>query len=86
MKITELEIKNFKSLKNAQMTDIPDIVVLAGPNGVGKSSVLEAILCFKEAVGTYYGGWQNAGLFCVDSEFAEIKIKFHIYPEEPVYE
>jgi predicted ATPase len=85
MKITELEIKNFRSLKNVHMTNIPDIVVLAGPNGVGKSSVLEAILCLKETLGSYYGGWQKKGVVCVDAPFAEISIKFKMYPEESAY-
>lgn len=63
MKITALKIKNFKSLKNVHMADIPDIIVLAGPNGIGKSSILEAILCFKETLETYYGDGKRKMLF-----------------------
>jgi AAA15 family ATPase/GTPase len=53
MKISYLKLQNFKNLKFFELDDIPDLVVLAGPNGVGKSSVLEAISFAKEVLAPY---------------------------------
>jgi len=49
MFIKEINIKNFRHLKDvrlgpfAQPPDQCDLVVLAGPNGGGKSSILELL-------------------------------------------
>jgi predicted ATPase len=85
MKIKDLTIKNFKSLVDFELLDAPDVVVLAGPNGTGKSSVLEAIVFFKESIGPYYG-WTLPG-FVVNTgaSFAEISVKFKVFPEEKAY-
>jgi AAA15 family ATPase/GTPase len=40
-------------LKEFDIEDVPDMVVLAGPNGVGKSSVLQAIAYLKEVIAPY---------------------------------
>lgn len=61
------------------------MVILAGSNGTGKSSVLEAIICFKENIGPYHRYTQTGGLVNVDAEFAEIAISFKIFPEEKEY-
>lgn len=53
MKVSSLKIKNFKNIKEFYLTDIPDVVVLAGKNGAGKSSVLEAIILSKDALRPY---------------------------------
>ena len=84
MRIEELEIQNFKGLKNVCMTNIPNIVVIAGPTGVGKSSILEAIACFKEKTAPYHS-WNKPGLVCIDSTIAEIKITFQLFPEDLEY-
>lgn len=55
MKIRKLSIKGFKNIRNFQMEQIPDLVVLAGPNGCGKTSVFDAIRFFKSMVGPYSG-------------------------------
>lgn len=44
MIITELELTNFKKHKHAKFTFIPGSNMIIGPNYVGKSSLLEAIL------------------------------------------
>ena len=53
MRITALKITNFKALKNLEIASIGDIVVLAGPNGCGKTCVLDAIRLLKSAYGGY---------------------------------
>ena len=41
MRINELYIRNLKGIREVHMKNVPDIVVKAGPNGCGKSSVLD---------------------------------------------
>lgn len=53
MKIREITIKNFKSIIALHMDNIPDLVVIAGPNGCGKTSIFDAIRIFKAIVGPY---------------------------------
>ncbi|MGL5270626.1 MAG: AAA family ATPase [Selenomonadaceae bacterium] len=50
MKIVSFRIENFKNLSFAESNEVDDLMVLAGPNGVGKSSVLEALVFWKEAM------------------------------------
>lgn len=45
MRIREIKLTNFKGFTDATITDIPDsarLVLLVGPNGCGKSSVIDA--------------------------------------------
>ena len=50
MRITELIIRNFKSISNMQISDIENALILVGQNNTGKSAVLDAI----RAVGGSY--------------------------------
>lgn len=43
MRITYLHIKNFKSIKDLEIKDIEDVLILVGRNNAGKSIVLDAI-------------------------------------------
>jgi predicted ATPase len=54
MNIVDLEIENFKAIKKVSLTNLGDIVVIAGPNGCGKSCILDAIRLVKSC----YGGYQ----------------------------
>ena len=85
MRIQNLTIRNYKSLVEFQIEDAPDIVVLAGPNGTGKSSVLEAIVLLKEGLGPYHGWTLSGDLVNTGAKFAEISASFRIYPEEITY-
>ena len=53
MRIKELEIQNFRGVKHARFENLGSTVVLAGPNGCGKSSVLDAIRFLKSSYGGY---------------------------------
>ncbi|GAG75575.1 unnamed protein product, partial [marine sediment metagenome] len=46
MKIRELSIQRFKSLKKVSMKKIGDLIILIGANGSGKSNLLEALTLF----------------------------------------
>jgi predicted ATPase len=43
MKVKQIQIKNFKSLVNVQMTNPNPFTVFVGPNGAGKSNIFEAL-------------------------------------------
>jgi len=46
MKIREIEIHNYRSLKELKMDNLGDFVILVGKNGSGKSNILEALELF----------------------------------------
>jgi predicted ATPase len=41
MKISSIEIHNFKTFQDAKTTNIPDLAVFIGKNGSGKSSFFD---------------------------------------------
>lgn len=43
MKIKKIQIKNFKSIEDITLEDIPPLMVLVGPNGSGKSNFVDAL-------------------------------------------
>lgn len=51
MRISKIIIENFRGLKRAVLKDCADLNVLLGPNGCGKSSVLEALYLASAAFG-----------------------------------
>lgn len=53
MKIEALKIVNFKALKHLDIPSAGEMVILAGPNGCGKTCVLDAIRLLKSAYGGY---------------------------------
>lgn len=54
MKIVDLLVENFRAINKVELSDLQDMVVIAGPNGCGKSCVLDSIRLFKSV----YGGYQ----------------------------
>ena len=54
MKIENITINNFRGIRAASLTDLHNMVVIAGQNGSGKSCVLDAIRLLKSV----YGGYQ----------------------------
>jgi predicted ATP-dependent endonuclease of OLD family len=68
MKLTTLSIQNFRAITNLLLDDLSDAVVLAGPNGCGKSFVLDAVRLLKSAYGSYeQDEWQTwLGEFQID--------------------
>lgn len=53
MRISKLELTDYKCFEHLVLDDLGDRVVLVGPNGCGKSAILEAIAVLKEYIGTY---------------------------------
>jgi hypothetical protein len=53
MKIRNLAISNFKAIEQIDLHDLKDVIVIAGPNGCGKSTIFDAIRFWKTTIGTY---------------------------------
>ena len=54
MRIVNLLVENFRAINRVELTALQDMIVIAGPNGCGKSCILDAIRLFKSV----YGGYQ----------------------------
>src|SRR5690349_18772652 len=54
MKIRSLQIENFRAVNRVALEDLGDTVVIAGPNGCGKTQIYHAIRLLKST----YGGYQ----------------------------
>jgi len=54
MRFSSLRIENFRGIKDLILPDLREMVVIAGPNGCGKTNVLDAIRLLK----SFYGGYQ----------------------------
>ena len=95
MKIRKLVIKNFKNISNLSMDDIPNLVVIAGPNGSGKTSIFETIRVFKASMGPYTNQDMstiqremnnNLGNFVtLDKEECIITVSFELSSDEKLY-
>lgn len=61
MRIVNFRIENYRNLRLAECTSVPDFMMVCGGNGCGKSSLLEALMTAKEHAGSY-------GNFAFDSK------------------
>lgn len=55
MRIDEIEVKNFRGIRDINLVALQNTVVIAGANGSGKSCIFDAIRLLKSA----YGGYQQ---------------------------
>ena len=55
MRFHQLQIHNFRAISRFEVNSLAKLVIIAGPNGCGKSQVLDAIRLLKSA----YGGYQS---------------------------
>lgn len=45
--LQQLDIKEFRGIKNLQLNDFGDVSVIVGENNIGKTTILEAISLFE---------------------------------------
>ena len=77
MKITRLAVENFKAIERIEMQAIEDMVVIAGPNGCGKSCILDSIRLVKSLYGGYVvNEWQQwTGEFLINLQHSKWEMK-----------
>ncbi|WP_282016085.1 AAA family ATPase [Marinifilum flexuosum] len=85
MKIVNFSIENFKNIKKAEYNNLSDFIVICGGNGCGKSSILEALMTAKEAIGGYGYFQLNPNCVSADAEYCDIKIDFELNETEVNY-
>lgn len=68
MRFESLTVRNFRAIRHFEITDLADVVLIAGPNGCGKSAALDAVRLLKSLYGGYqYDEWRHwFGEFQID--------------------
>jgi DNA replication and repair protein RecF len=74
MKVTRLDIRNLRSLRDASIAPDPGLNLITGENGAGKSSVLEALHLM--AYGRSFRGRVRDGIVRTGSEALEIFVEW----------
>lgn len=93
MKLESIRLQNFRSFKDAEMRNIPNLCILVGANGVGKSTIFSVFDFLKDSMASNVnsalsrlGG--NRGFREVRSRNAEgpieIEIKFRATAKSPL--
>ena len=76
MKITDLDIRNFKSIHHIHLQDIENALILVGQNNTGKTTVLDAI---RATLGDYRIEDEDFG---EDGANIEIELTLHFSAED----
>lgn len=50
MKLESIRLQNFRSFKDAEMRNIPNLCILVGANGVGKSTIFSVFDFLKDSM------------------------------------
>ncbi len=77
MHISSIKLKGFKSFKKAEVELPPDFICLAGPNGSGKTNVLDAVrFALGEISLKSLRARRAKDLICHNSKYAEVALCF----------
>ena len=88
MRIKRLNVENVRNIDRAEFDNLTDIVLIVGPNGCGKSSLLDAIRVFKSAYGVYSPNYglnlttQYPDFITLGKSQAIIEMEIEITPQE----
>lgn len=88
MHIRYLRIENFRAIRFLELKDLPNCIVIAGPNGCGKSSIFHAIRLLKSSYGQYHNNeyqnfWGEFGIQYKDISQDISRIFYN--PTKPIY-
>lgn len=75
MRLNYFRIENFRNLALVECGDVPNLMVICGGNGCGKSAILHAIMAAKEHAAPYGGFQMDPRCVSSDSELAKIALK-----------
>jgi|GEM_PF-1053524 len=75
MRITYFKIENFRNISLAECSNVPNLMVICGGNGCGKSALLNAIMAAKEHAAPYGGFQMDPRCVSADSELARVTVR-----------
>lgn len=85
MRVQSIKVRNFKSLRDVQMRDIPGFAVIVGANGTGKSTLIDVFSFLKDCLkDNARAAFQNRGGFRqvrsrgADGETIQIELKIQL--------
>lgn len=85
MRIISFKIENFRNLRLAECTNVPDFMVIGGGNGCGKSAMLEALMTGKEHAGAYGNFNFDSRAVSADAEKATITMNLEFSDVEQAF-
>lgn len=85
MRIEEIAIKNFRTFRDVRLNNIPNLCVLVGANGCGKSTFFKVFSFLNDALAmnvskavTKHGGWKDLVSRGHEDEPIYIELKFRL--------
>jgi AAA15 family ATPase/GTPase len=85
MRISYFKIENFRNIGLAECSDIPNLMVICGGNGCGKSAVLHAIMAAKENAAPYGGFQMDPRCVSANAELARVTLRVQFSEAERVW-
>lgn len=85
MRILSFRIENFRNLRLAECSNLPDFMVICGGNGCGKSALLEALMTAKEHAGAYGNFSFDPRTVSADAPKAIITMKLAFVEDERLF-
>jgi predicted ATPase len=82
VRLTSFRIENFRNLRYAECDPVPDLMVICGGNGSGKSALLEALMTAKEHAGAYGSFSFDSRAVSANADNARISLRMRFSEEE----